>query len=200
MISIVTRTPLYSTRLPQLYRMVSTNASGLSPEESKSLTERTPEQHELPIIKSLREMYSCKPTETTFDVYTPDAIFHDPIGFAKSAHTIKAQFIGLVKLFPRADIPKFRVLKNPSSLPSSTILIDQDVAYYRDPNGSSPTKTVNSLLTIETDAQHKVVRHTEEWNHSKETTSDDGFFGTLNEHRKRLTATLTEKFVGKDAN
>lgn len=78
------------------------------------------------------------------------------------------------QLFPRADIPKFRVLQNPSSLPESTLLIDQvcsasflsmrhqtrldltgprspsqDVAYYRKADASEPTKTVNSLLTIE---------------------------------------------------
>jgi hypothetical protein len=49
------------------------------------------------------------------------------------------------KLFPRADIPRFRVLENPDLVPKSTILIDQDVSYFRDPNSSSPTKVSESL-------------------------------------------------------
>ncbi len=40
-----------------------------------------------------------------------------------------------MQIFPRADLPSFRVLENPPSVPKSTILIDQDVAYYRDPKG-----------------------------------------------------------------
>ena len=57
-------------------------------------------------------------------------------------------------------------------------------------------QTVNSLLTIERNTQGKVLRHTEEWNHNKETTGDDGFLGLLNEHRKKLTAKITDIFVG----
>ena len=45
-----------------------------------------------------------------------------------------------LQIFPRADIPRFRILENPSSVPKSTILVDQDVSYFRDPNASSPTK------------------------------------------------------------
>ena len=43
------------------------------------------------------------------------------------------------QIFPRADLPSFRVLQNPPSVPKSILLIDQDVAYYRDPKGE-PTK------------------------------------------------------------
>jgi hypothetical protein len=179
------------------FRMSSTNASGLTASESKALKERSAQPHEQNIIQSLKEMYSCKPRDSTFDVYTKDAVFHDPVGLAQGRDSVVAQFLGLAKIFPRADIPKFRVLQNPSSVPESTILVDQDVAYFRDAKSDSPTKTINSLLTIETDASHKITRHTEEWNHSKQTTSDDGFLGMLNEQRKKLTASLTDTFVGK---
>lgn len=37
------------------------NFAGLKPEESKSLSERSAEPHEEPIIKSLKELYTCKP-------------------------------------------------------------------------------------------------------------------------------------------
>ena len=49
-------------------------------------------------------------------------------------------YLLLMQIFARADIPKFRVLENPESVPKSTILIDQDVAYYRDDKADSPTK------------------------------------------------------------
>jgi len=90
------------------------------------------------------------------------------------------------------------LLKNPPSVPPNTILIDQDVAYYRDSKASSPTKTVNSLLTIKLDSSNKVISHNEEWDHSKTTTKEDGFFGMLNEERKKLTAKLTDMVVGGD--
>lgn len=62
--------------------------------------------------------------------------------------------------------------------------------------GSS--QTVNSLLTLETNSEHKVVRHTEEWNHHRETTSEDGFLGMLNENRKKITANVTGMFISQE--
>ncbi|KIJ66211.1 hypothetical protein HYDPIDRAFT_109197 [Hydnomerulius pinastri MD-312] len=175
------------------------NASGLTPSQSKALEERTPEAHENKILTAIKEMYSCRPKESTFSIYTKDAVFHDPVGIARGADAIKAQFIGLAKLFDKADIPKFRVLQNPPGLASSIILVDQDVAYYykNAESSSSPTKTVNSLLTIQTNEDGQATSHTEEWNHQKETTSEDGFLGKLNEHRKVTTAKLTEMFYGE---
>jgi hypothetical protein len=60
-----------------------------------------------------------------------------------------------------------------------------------------PFKTLNSLLTITLDDSNKFKSHSEEWNHQKTISQDDGFLGMLNEERKKLTAILTEKFVGK---
>lgn len=87
------------------------------------------------------QMYECRAQENTFDIYSQDAVFHDPIGIAQGKGSIRAQFIGLVKIFEKADIPKFRILSNPPELPASTILIDQDVTYYRKAS-SSPTKVI----------------------------------------------------------
>jgi len=171
------------------------NASGLTASQSKALTERTAEPNEEKIIYAIQEMYSCLAKESTFDIYTQDAVFHDPIGIAEGKGSIRAQFVGLAKIFEKAEILKFRILSNPSEVPSTTILIDQDVAYYRK-SSSSPFKTMNSLLTIKTNDEHLVTSHTEEWNHNKETTSDDGFIGMLNEHRKKATARITNIFIG----
>jgi hypothetical protein len=59
-------------------------------------------------------------------------------------------------------------------------------------------QTVNSLLTIETNSEHKIVRHTEEWDHKPSASREDGFFGMLNEERKRITAALTDRFTSKE--
>ncbi|RDB29512.1 hypothetical protein Hypma_015872 [Hypsizygus marmoreus] len=173
------------------------NASGLQPSESKSLKERSIQPHEESIIKGIKEMYSCSPTENTFKIYTEDATFHDPVGIAKGVESIRAQFFGLTKIFPRADILRFRVLENPPTVPKSTILIDQDVSYFRDAKSSSPTKTVNSLLALKVNDAHLVTSHDEQWDHQKSSTSSDGFFGMLNEQRKKITASLTDSVVGK---
>ncbi|KAG1757246.1 hypothetical protein EDB19DRAFT_1656501 [Suillus lakei] len=173
------------------------NASGLTPSETKSLEERTPEPREQKVLVAIKEMYSCNPNDTTFNIYTEDAVFADPVGIATGPKSIRAQFIGLAKLFEKADIPKFRVLKNPPQAPLGTILVDQDVSYYRDAFSSSPTKTMNSLLTLELDNEGRLRRHTEEWDHEKSSTSQDGFLGMINEHRKKLSASATDAIFGK---
>lgn len=58
-------------------------------------------------------------------------------------------------------------------------------------------QTINSLLTLETNSSHRVTRHTEQWEHKHESTSDDGFLGMLNEQRKKLTAGVTGMLVGQ---
>lgn len=73
---------------------------------------------------------------------------------------IKAQFNSLPKIFEKSTIDRLVVLKNPPNLPHSTILVDQDVSYYR--KKDTVTKTVNSLLTLERDVNGKVTGHYEE--------------------------------------
>lgn len=51
----------------------------------------------------------------------------------------------LVQVFPRADVKSFRLLQNPPSVPKNIILVDQDIAYYRDPNGV-PTKVQHTTF------------------------------------------------------
>ncbi|KAI0046613.1 hypothetical protein FA95DRAFT_1559915 [Auriscalpium vulgare] len=178
-----------------------TNASGLKPDETRNLPDRKPSgPEEEGILAKLKELYSCKPQPSTYEMYTADAVFHDPVGIARGVNSIRAQFDALPKLFPRADISKFRLLENPPSLNKNLMLIDQDVAYFRDANASSPFKVVNSLLTLELNDVHQITHHTEEWDHKRETTADDGFFGTLNEQRKKITAGVTNVLMGKGGN
>ncbi|KAG8935706.1 hypothetical protein FRC02_006754 [Tulasnella sp. 418] len=84
------------------------NAAGLTAQESKKLAERTPSPDEGKIIKAIRELYSCQPTESTYDIYARDAVFHDPVGIAEGIDSIKAQFNGLAKIFSNAQITQLR--------------------------------------------------------------------------------------------
>ncbi|KAF8910139.1 hypothetical protein CPB84DRAFT_1764706 [Gymnopilus junonius] len=177
----------------------SCNASGLNPEETKGrLPERRMHEHEAPIIVALQEMYTCKLKDTTFDIYQENAVFQDPIGIAHGVDSIRAQFTALSKLFPRADITKFRILENPVNVPTNEILIDQDVAYYRDPDASAPTKTINSLLTLTFNDHNKITSHVEEWDHKKSINGEDGFIGMINEARKKFTGKVIDTVVGKE--
>jgi len=57
---------------------------------------------------------------------------------------------------------------------------------------------LNSLLTITLDDSNKIQTRTEEWNHHKSASKNDGFLGMLNEERKKITANLTELLVQKN--
>jgi len=169
---------------------MTTNAASLSQEQSQALKERTGDlsSNEQRIIQSIKQLYTCKPVSTTYDVYDEKAVFHDPIGIAEGRASVKNQFDALAKLCAKGEIPKFRVLETPSTVAPSTLLIDQDVDYHLKEEGA-PFKTINSLLTIETNSQGKITRHTEEWDHKPEKTGADGFVGWWSEIRKKLSAT-----------
>jgi hypothetical protein len=59
-------------------------------------------------------------------------------------------------------------------------------------------QTLNSLLTIYTDASRKITQHIEEWDHQRDTTREDDFFGMLNDYRRKATASVIDAFVSKD--
>lgn len=61
-----------------------------------------------------------------------------------------------------ATIDKFEVLENGNGGNLKTILVNQDVTYYLKERPSDPTKTVNSLLTLERDGAGLIVKHSEE--------------------------------------
>jgi len=48
---------------------------------------------------------------------------------------------------------------------------------------------VNSLVTLHVDPKTNLItEHQEEWDAKKNTTGEDGFFGKINELRKKFTA------------
>jgi len=133
-VSNAAKPPLYHVTSPKEMFFVSTtivsnnekpNASGLTPDQTRALPERTvdPDGPNARIIRSLRELYSCKAqnvrlsrptgpfpfhntpaknlcliTQRSYEIYTKDAVFHDPIGIARGVDSIRAQFDALPKV------------------------------------------------------------------------------------------------------
>ena len=58
---------------------------------------------------------------------------------------------------------------------------------------AAPTQVVNALLTLQLNGANQITRHTEEWDHNRETTADGGFLGMLNEHHKRKTCSCPRR-------
>lgn len=171
------------------------NASGLTPAESKKLPKREPKSDEQQIIKAFREMYSSAPTSSSYDIYTQEAIFHDPVSIARGLPSIKAQFNALPALFPKAIVKQMDFLETPKEAPAHSVLIDQTVEWYKKEQDQEPVKTLNSLLTLIRDPSSGLItKHIEEWDHRAEVdSSNSGIMGTLNEYRKKTVAKLSEK-------
>ncbi|OAV94711.1 hypothetical protein PTTG_26911 [Puccinia triticina 1-1 BBBD Race 1] len=55
------------------------NATGLTAEESRKLSTRSEREDEKTIIRCLKELYSCKPSEKSYEMYAENATFHDPL-------------------------------------------------------------------------------------------------------------------------
>jgi len=75
--------------------------------------------------------------------------------------------------------------------PSTEKLVNSKITLHVDPSTNLITQYVPLLdLLIELTG-----RHDEEWDGKPNTTSEDGFFGALNEFRKKATATLVKAGV-----
>jgi hypothetical protein len=59
-------------------------------------------------------------------------------------------------------------------------------------------KTVNSKVTFNFNNQGLIEEHDEEWDHESNKMGNDGFFGGVQEARKKLDAKLVEKTVPSD--
>ena len=58
--------------------------------------------------------------------------------------------------------------------------------------GKGTEKTVNSKLTFKFNNQGLIEEHLEEWGYESNKTGSDGFFGRIQEGRKKLDAKLVE--------
>lgn len=95
-------------------------------------------------------------------------------------------------IFSQSNTTAMQVLDNPKVKPPSLqISLSQD--YHFKTGGS---KIVDSLITYHVDPTTRLItRHEEEWDAEKNKTSEDGFFGKIQELRKKATAGMINTFV-----
>ncbi|GFZ46906.1 hypothetical protein JCM24511_04126 [Saitozyma sp. JCM 24511] len=149
-------------------------------------SERQPTTEEKELIDDVLKLYQLKPVSAAYARYSPSATFHDPIGLAKGLEAVKAQFNSMPKIFSESDTKALKVLDNPAVKPPSVQFSLSQL--YKFKVGSSE-KLVNSLVTLNVDPSNNLItHHEEEWDAKPNTTGEDGFFGKINELRKKFTA------------
>ncbi|WVR06762.1 hypothetical protein IAU60_003797 [Kwoniella sp. DSM 27419] len=155
--------------------------------------ERTPSSEEQALIDDVLKLYQLNPVTAAYARYDANAQFHDPIGLAKGLEAIKAQFNGMPKIFSNSVTKGVKVLDNPEVKPPSVqFSLSQDYTF----KGINSNKLVNSLITLHVDpSSNLITQHDEEWDAKPNTTGEDGFFGKLNEMRKKFTASMVHSGV-----
>ncbi|WWC94443.1 hypothetical protein V866_001289 [Kwoniella sp. B9012] len=154
--------------------------------------ERQPSSEEQALVDDVLQLYQLNPISSAYARYDTNAQFHDPIGLAKGLEAIKAQFNGMPKIFSSSETKGLKFLDNPEVKPPS-VQISLSQLYKMKPAGE---KLVNSLVTFHVDpSSNLILRHDEEWDAKPNTTGEDGFFGKINELRKKFTASAVQAGV-----
>ncbi|KNE96636.1 hypothetical protein PSTG_10043 [Puccinia striiformis f. sp. tritici PST-78] len=141
------------------------NPSGMSFQELKTLNHRSVRDDELGILRSLDELYSCKPSEQSYEIYADNARLENPITVETSVENIKNYLDQRTKLFSSSTIDSLNLIETPSCLstpsgPHQSTIIDLDLTYYHD---QTKARTVNFIVILARDPDGKVIRHAEKW-------------------------------------
>jgi len=150
------------------------------------MPERQPSAEEKAMIEDVLNLYQLNPISAAYAHYAPEATFHDPIGIANGLEAIKAQFNGMPKIFSSSETKGWKLLESSTVKPPSIQFSLSQLYKVKVP----PTeKLVDSLITFTVDPKTNLItEHLEEWDGKKNTTGEDGFFGKINEMRKKFTA------------
>ncbi|WWD03214.1 hypothetical protein V865_001265 [Kwoniella europaea PYCC6329] len=190
-----TRTLSKSLRAPTIAKTPSTvfiRMSSTEPTPTFGFKERQPSAEEQALVDDVLQLYQLNPISSAYARYDTNAQFHDPIGLAKGLEAIKAQFNGMPKIFSSSETKGLKFLDNPEVKPPS-VQISLSQLYKMKPAGE---KLVNSLVTFHVDpSSNLILRHDEEWDAKPNTTGEDGFFGKINELRKKFTASAVQAGV-----
>ncbi|CCG83609.1 protein of unknown function [Taphrina deformans PYCC 5710] len=160
---------------------------------TNTLPTRSPSSQEKEIIDEVLSLYQCKPSEKSYSHYAETAVFHDPVSIAKGKSSIMSQFNGMPKIFERSDTQKCDVLDDKTAPNDLKLDLTQHYVF----KAGKKEKTLNSKITLKLN-NGMIEHHEEEWDHKPNTDGDDGFFGHLNEYRKKLSAKVIEKTVTSD--
>jgi len=160
---------------------------------------RQPNAQEKKIIDDILCLYQLKPSHQAYSHYAENAVFHDPVSIAKGLDSIKSQFNGMPKVFAESITETCDVLDESTPQSLKLNLTQKYVFKSAIPfKEKGSAKTVNSKLTFNFNQQGLIEEHHEEWDHQSNKDGDDGFFGKIQEARKKADAKLVEKTVTSD--
>ena len=161
---------------------------------------RQPNQKEKEIIDDILSLYRLDANKEAYSRYASNAVFHDPVSIAQGLENIQSQFNGMPEVFAESTTEKSDVL---ADSPPNTLALNLTQHYiFKSPipfKSKGFEQTVNSKVTFHFDGEGKIEKHDEEWDHqTNQTANENGFFGKVQEARKKLDAKLVEKMVPSD--
>ncbi|KAL8819717.1 MAG: hypothetical protein Q9223_001905 [Gallowayella weberi] len=177
--------------------MTTTSSKGTHPTRQPSPTEKQ-------LIDDILLLYQLHPSEKSYSHYAPDAVFHDPVSIAQGLDSIKSQFNVMAKLLASSVTETCDVLSeeddNSPAERKIAFNLTQRYALKSVVPGQSEgaEKTVNSKVTLRMNGQGLIERHDEEWDHEANSSGEDGFWGKLQEMRKKVDAKVVETMVSSD--
>ncbi|ORX35597.1 hypothetical protein BD324DRAFT_630799 [Kockovaella imperatae] len=181
----------YTPLRTQSFNMSSTTAGQDTP--TFGLKERQPSTEEKQLIDDVLQLYKLNPISSAYARYAENAKFHDPIGIAEGLNSIKAQFNSMPSIFSKSEVKGMKVLENPEVKPPSVQFALSQLYTFK---AGNMDKLVNSKITLHVDpSTNQITQHDEEWDGKPNSTGEDGFFGKLNEMRKKFTANTVEKMA-----
>ena len=138
-------------------RNVSTGPVDYTPHPSDSLPISPTHQH---IVTSITNLYSGSASETDMSVYSPKAIYDDPVSYCDTRYKIAGQWHGLPKLFSKLETLSTQVVKD----------TDDEIVFklqqrYELPGGVG--HTVDSLVSLglaQEEGTMVVKYHKDMWN------------------------------------
>ncbi|PWN42412.1 hypothetical protein IE81DRAFT_323574 [Ceraceosorus guamensis] len=111
------------------------------------------------LIKSVQDLFSCKPTPAHFLKWSPDAIFEDPICYAVGARQYKAQWYGMAKAFAGSELRAWHI----ESVKPDEIRYAQKQWYKI----GSFEKIMDSTVVMKLDKDGKIVHFQDRWGHNE---------------------------------
>lgn len=112
-----------------------------------------------PILPHILNLYNIVSQPADYDVYSPTAVFEDPLMRAQNVKEIKSAFYAIPKLFREARMTEYTVEENMTSPGNGEIRVDNRQHY----SFMGRMFDVESLITLQVE-DGKVVKHVDMWN------------------------------------
>lgn len=135
------------------------------------------------LVSDIAKLFQSKPSLKRLDHFRDDALFEDPIAFAKGRQYFAPQWYGMPKAFPQSVTKSINVTKNDANEINLDVVQEYTVALI------GKKVTIPSNIVIQLDEQGKITRLADEWHHKPIPS------GTLAMMGRKLNAVMVKTFV-----